>query len=135
MSRDSWMVSKMVETTGDLWASEMVVRSADWKEPMMAAGGDTFIEDMLRHCHLQNVFEDLNRYPEISASQLATTKPDYIFLSSEPFPFKEKHMAEFRDNCPNAEVVLVDGEMFSWYGSRLLKAPTYFEQLLEQIRA
>jgi ABC-type Fe3+-hydroxamate transport system substrate-binding protein len=104
-----------------------------WKEPMMVAGGDTFIGDMLRRCNLVNCFEDLDRYPEISTSQLASANPHYIFLSSEPYPFKEKHVGDFQTICPKAKIVLVDGEMFSWYGSRLLKTPAYFQQLVSQI--
>jgi ABC-type Fe3+-hydroxamate transport system substrate-binding protein len=106
-----------------------------WKEPMMVAGGDTFINDMLKRCGFNNAFQSLSRYPEISAAQLIAANPDYIFLSSEPFPFKEKHISDFKAICPEAEVVLVDGEMFSWYGSRLLKAPAYFRRLIEEIRA
>jgi ABC-type Fe3+-hydroxamate transport system substrate-binding protein len=104
-----------------------------WNEPKMVAGGDTFIDDMLQHCGLKNIFQNLQRYPEISPAQLADGKPELIFLSSEPFPFKEKHVKDFKLICPDAKVMLVDGEMFSWYGSRLLKAPSYFKQLIEQI--
>ena len=59
-----------------------------------------------------------------------SANPDFIFLSSEPFPFKEKHIAEFQSICPNVKIKLVDGELFSWYGSRLLKAPEYFRELI-----
>jgi ABC-type Fe3+-hydroxamate transport system substrate-binding protein len=105
-----------------------------WKEPMMVAGGDTFISDMLAKCMLENVFQHLDRYPEIKPSELAAANPDYIFLASEPYPFKEKHIAGFQSICPETKIVLADGEMFSWYGSRLLKAPGYFKQLYDKIR-
>ena len=81
---------------------------------------------------LKNVFEE-ERYPEITAKQLAEANPELILLSSEPYPFKEKHIQEFKEICPNAKVVIVDGEIFSWYGSRLLQAPAYFGQLIEKI--
>jgi len=102
-----------------------------WENPLMAAGKDTFINDMLKRCGLKNSFAShANRYPEISEIDLQKSNPDLILLSSEPYPFKEKHIAEIQATCPNAKVLLVDGEMFSWYGSRLLKSSEYFKNLL-----
>lgn len=97
-----------------------------WKDPYMTAGGDTFINDMLSRCNLQNVFAHLERYPEITLSELQATQCQVLLLSSEPYPFKEKHIAELEKSLPGVKVMLVDGEMFSWYGSRLLKALHYF---------
>jgi ABC-type Fe3+-hydroxamate transport system substrate-binding protein len=99
-----------------------------WRKPYMIAGKGTFIDDMLQKCGFVNAF-DIERYPGITAEQLTLVKPDLILLSSEPYPFKERHIAEFKTLCPNAIVKVVDGEMFSWYGSRLLKAPAYFQNL------
>jgi ABC-type Fe3+-hydroxamate transport system substrate-binding protein len=96
-----------------------------WRKPYMVAGTGTFINDMLEKCGLVNAFE-IDRYPEVNATALAAANPDIIFLSSEPYPFKEKHCAEFKTICPQAKVILVDGEYFSWYGNRLLDAPGYF---------
>ncbi|TAF96420.1 MAG: hypothetical protein EAZ46_04950 [Runella sp.] len=70
-----------------------------------------------------------SRYPEVSAAQLQTANPDCIFLSSEPYPFKEKHLAELRTFCPNSRIQLADGELFSWYGSRLRHSAAYFKSL------
>jgi ABC-type Fe3+-hydroxamate transport system substrate-binding protein len=106
-----------------------------WYNPLMTIGGDTFINDMLTRCGFQNIFSNMTRYPEITPDQLHSANPDLILLSSEPYPFKEKHITEFKNICPHARVILVDGEMFSWYGSRLLKATEYFTHLLEQIKA
>lgn len=100
-----------------------------WYNPFMVAAQDTFINHILGRLGMINVFSYLERYPEVIASQVKSVDPDYIFLSSEPFPFKEKHIEELQQICPNAEVILVDGEMFSWYGSRLLQAPKYFNSL------
>lgn len=98
-----------------------------WRDPWMAAGSDTFVHDMLRRCGHTNAFADRSeRYPEVSASRLAAADPDLILLSSEPYPFKEKHIAELNMVAPGTPVRLVDGEMYSWYGSRLLLAPAYF---------
>lgn len=100
-----------------------------WRDPWMIAGGDTFIHEMMRACGFRNVFEDLPRYPSISLPQLAASGCKLVLLSSEPYPFKEKHTAEIREYLPDADIRLVDGEMFSWYGSRLLHAPAYFRAL------
>ncbi|HQW88188.1 MAG TPA: helical backbone metal receptor, partial [Flavobacteriales bacterium] len=102
-----------------------------WREPFMVAGHGTFVNDMLKRSGLQNVFDEGDaRYPEITPQELAESDPDLILLSSEPYPFKEKHIQELNMICPGTPVKLVDGEMFSWYGSRLLQAPAYFSGLL-----
>jgi ABC-type Fe3+-hydroxamate transport system substrate-binding protein len=101
-----------------------------WRKPYMAAGKDTFINSMLQKCGLTNAFEP-DRYPEIDVETLLIAHPDVILLSSEPYPFKEKHIAEFKALLPSAIIKVVDGELFSWYGSRLLYAPAYFEELVK----
>lgn len=104
-----------------------------WREPYMAAAQHTFIDAMLRQIGLLNAFADKERYPETTLTELSERQPDYIFLSSEPYPFKEKHLRELQRACPNSQVILVDGEMFSWYGSRLLKSISYFTELLKSL--
>ena len=102
-----------------------------WYKPYMAAGSVNFINHMLSVCRLENVFaHHNNRYPEISIEELQQQNPNVVFLSSEPFPFKEKHIKELQTHLPKANIVLVDGEMFSWYGSRLLYAFDYFKGLI-----
>lgn len=105
-----------------------------WRKPYMAVGSHNMIDHMLQRCGLENVFGSLSRYPEITAEQLQQANPQLILLSSEPYPFKEKHIQEFREICPQASIKVVDGEMFSWYGSRLLQAPAYLQQVIEEIR-
>lgn len=100
-----------------------------WRKPHMVAASNTFINDMLRRAGFRNVFAHLGRYPEITPEQLAAAAPARIFLSSEPYPFKEKHLAEFQEICPAAKIQFVDGELFSWYGSRLRLSANYFQQL------
>jgi ABC-type Fe3+-hydroxamate transport system substrate-binding protein len=99
-----------------------------WRKPYMVAGKNTFIDNMLQKCGLMNAFEQ-NRYPEIHIDILINTRPDVVFLSSEPYPFSEKHIKEFKALLPSAIIKVVDGELFSWYGSRLLYAPAYFREL------
>lgn len=100
-----------------------------WKDPYMVSGKNTFVDEMLSKCGLTNATK-VERYPEIDA---ADYEPDFVFLSSEPFPFKKEHIADFQLRYPNSKIVLVDGEMFSWYGSKLEKAPFYFTRLIESI--
>ncbi|WP_026899167.1 helical backbone metal receptor [Daejeonella oryzae] len=104
-----------------------------WKDPYMVAASGTFINDILHRLGFENAF-DLKRYPEIKISDLAYSNPDVIFLSSEPYPFKDKHIKEFREICPQAEIRIVDGEMFSWYGSRLLQATSYYKNLINEFK-
>lgn len=104
-----------------------------WKDPYMTIGGDTFINDMLQRCGFQNIFRHQDRYPEVSIEQLQNENCQLLLLSSEPFPFKQKHIDELQQFLPDTKIILVDGEMFSWYGSRLLKAPVYFQQLQNQV--
>ena len=101
-----------------------------WRKPYMVAGKNTFIDSMLQKCGLTNVFA-VERYPEIDPSVLSEAKPDVILLSSEPYPFKDRHIAELKAIVPSATIKLVDGEMFSWYGNRLLEAPAYFKSVIE----
>lgn len=100
-----------------------------WRKPWMAAASGTFINSMLETIGLENCLKGMSRYPELSDEQIRSLNPDVIFLSSEPFPFREKHIQQIRTLCPDSKILLVDGEMFSWYGSRLLKAPAYFSSL------
>ncbi|HTM97252.1 MAG TPA: helical backbone metal receptor [Pedobacter sp.] len=103
-----------------------------WKDPYMFAGQHTFIDDILRKIGLTNVIEQ-SRYPSLDLAQLKTVNCDLIFLSSEPYPFKEKHIQEIKAILPHSKVMLVDGEMFSWYGSRLVKAVEYLFHLQDEI--
>lgn len=106
------------------------VAYAIWRNPWMWAGNDTFIDEMLRRCGWENILAGNARYPEVSLAEIAALRPDRIMLSSEPYPFAEKHLAEVQAAVPDAKVELVDGELFSWYGSRLLQSPAYFQKLM-----
>ncbi|MBK9335957.1 MAG: ABC transporter substrate-binding protein [Lewinellaceae bacterium] len=148
------MIGRVGAVTGRAPAAQMLVRTVEqafadhrpepaagrpraayfiWRKPCMVAGGDTFIHAMLQEAGFENVFAAESRYPEILPEILTERAPDVLLLSSEPYPFAEKHVAEFQEICPAAQVVVVDGEMFSWYGSRLLLAPAYFRQLREKV--
>lgn len=100
-----------------------------WKKPMMVAGGDTYINSMIELTGWENAFKDRSRYPQISEEELKSSGANLILLSSEPFPFREKHVKFFQNICPTAVINMVDGTYFSWYGSRLLPAIRYFANL------
>jgi ABC-type Fe3+-hydroxamate transport system substrate-binding protein len=104
-----------------------------WKDPYFVVGPQTYIHALLTHFGLDN-FCSIERYPELqevlSKKEELLDHPDIIFLSSEPFPFEAKHLEEVQLLFPNSKIVLIDGEMCSWYGSRMLEAPKYIEQVL-----
>lgn len=100
-----------------------------WKKPWMVAGNQTFIHQMLQLNKFDNIYKNRERYPEIDIDNIELEgNPDFLFLSTEPYPFKENDISEM-EKLSSARVILVNGEMFSWYGSRLLKAFDYFKAL------
>jgi ABC-type Fe3+-hydroxamate transport system substrate-binding protein len=123
--------ARLKETVENTQSSKTVLYLI-WREPYYCAGSDTFISDMITKCGLKNCIEE-TRYPEATPEKILQLSPDYILLSSEPYPFKEKHIAELKKISPGTEVILVDGEMFSWYGSRLRLAPAYFSKVLSRL--
>ncbi len=102
-----------------------------WKNPYMTIGSDTFIHSVLEKLGFENVFKNEKRYPEISVEKMRAA--DCIFLSSEPFPFRQKHIDELQKELPEPKIILVDGEAFSWYGTHLAKCAKYFENLKKEI--
>ncbi len=99
-----------------------------WKDPYMVAAGDTFIDSMLNISGLINVFSNKSRYPIITIDDLNNSDADIILLSTEPYPFKKKHLTELSSEFPLKKLFIADGEMFSWYGSRMLNALQYFKE-------
>lgn len=104
-----------------------------WEKPMMAVGGQTFISDCMEKAGFCNALAHLTRYPEIEIAAIQALEPAFLFLSTEPYPFKESHVEDIQRQFMRTKVVLVDGEMFSWYGSRMLKAAAYFKKLRQEI--
>jgi ABC-type Fe3+-hydroxamate transport system substrate-binding protein len=98
-----------------------------WDEPSFVVGKNTFIDSIIEKIGFINAC-DLSRYPNLS--ELPNPNPDLIFLSSEPFPFNEQHIEKYQKLFPNSKIIFVDGEMFSWYGSRMLEAVRYFGKLM-----
>ncbi len=111
-----------------------------WNGPYMAAGDNTFINSMISFCGWENVStgnkmgKNLSRYPELTNNDIQELNPEVILLSSEPFPFKQKHIDALQEILPTAKIMLVDGELFSWYGSRLKFSVYHFNAVLERLR-
>lgn len=105
-----------------------------WRKPWMVVGNNTFINHLLELNKFENVYNNLERYPEIELENLSSNgDPEIVLLSSEPYPFKNEHTIEINHAAPHTKTVLVDGEMFSWYGSRLIKAFNYFKTLRQNL--
>lgn len=105
-----------------------------WKKPWMAVGSHTFIHEILKLGGFENVFQKEERYPEFSLETLKKLQPELILLSSEPYPFQEKHKQELQQSFPDCQIELVDGEPFCWYGNRLLQTPEYLIRLRESLK-
>lgn len=104
-----------------------------WKNPYITIGSDTFIHQILGEIGFENIFKDQKRYPEIQTEDLADA--DIIMLSSEPFPFKEKHIEELKEFYPEKKIMIVDGEAFSWYGTHIAKCEDYFRELVSEVES
>lgn len=104
-----------------------------WRDPYMSVGRDTFIHDMLRRGGFENVCAEQTRYPVLTPEMIQALAPEVVLLSGEPYPFQNVHIEELRSFCPHATILLVDGQLFSWYGVRLLETPAYLQHLQQQL--
>lgn len=102
-----------------------------WKDPYMTVGSDTFINHILEAIGLENIFSNRTRYPEINLNELKSS--EYVLLSTEPYPFKEKNIEELQKEIPQCQFKIVDGEAFSWYGTHLAKREDYFKNLQKEL--
>lgn len=101
-----------------------------WQKPYMSIGNDTYIHNMLMHSKFSNILGHKSRYPKIDIQEINQYKPEVILFSSEPFPFKQKHMDELQDKLDyTPKMLLVDGEMLSWYGARTQAGLEYGRKL------
>ena len=101
-----------------------------WRKPYMVVGAPTYIDSVLTTLGFTNPFAHVEgRYPAVTVDDLQQAQLDVLLLSSEPFPFSDKHVKELAVHLPNTRIVLVDGEMF-WYGARMQQAAHYFQQFL-----
>jgi ABC-type Fe3+-hydroxamate transport system substrate-binding protein len=105
-----------------------------WQKPWMAAGGDTFIHDLLTRAGFTNLFGHRSRYPETGLEEIAGLEPGWILLSDEPYPFGEGHREELQKLFPRSRVLCVDGARFSWYSHRVAGMPHYLRTLFRSER-
>lgn len=124
--------SKIKKITGSFKTLNTTAAYLIWKNPYMAAGGDTFISNIMNTLGLENVFKDIKRYPQVDLDMLENA--EYLFLSTEPYPFSIRHIEEIQKKIPKTKVFLVDGEVFSWYGTHLSHSEKYFVSLHEKCR-
>ncbi|MEO6443931.1 MAG: cobalamin-binding protein [Gemmatimonadaceae bacterium] len=109
-----------------------------WREPWMTVSDDTFVGAMLELAGGVNVFGSRDtRYPTITLDELRTANPDVVLLSSEPFPFGDRHAEEIESatGIDRNRLVPADGELLSWHGSRTIAGIDYAEQLLTAHRS
>jgi ABC-type Fe3+-hydroxamate transport system substrate-binding protein len=84
-----------------------------WRDPWIAAGGDTYLSDVLSVCGCVNLLADKTRYPKLDLESAQNLRADVIVLPSEPYPFSERDL-------PSVERgILVDGTVLCWYGTRI----------------
>lgn len=136
------LISNIQNSFKELPVSTKLIRAAYliWQEPYMTVGGDTFIDQMMQLAGFENVFATEKRYPVVTVEELMNRDVEAVLFSSEPFPFKQKHIAAFRQEWIQQVshrqlpvLKIVDGELFSWYGSRTLYAAEYFMKLRESL--
>jgi len=107
-----------------------------WAKPWMVAGNNTYINEMLQLNKFENIYDTMSRYPKIEINKIRHEgDPDVIILSSEPFSFKDEHALEIGTYTNRSITVFGDGEMFSWFGSRILLAFDYFKKLHKKLES
>ncbi|MDP2469804.1 MAG: helical backbone metal receptor [Candidatus Palauibacterales bacterium] len=108
-----------------------------WRQPLMSVSEDTFISDLLSLAGGMNVFAGRpKRYPVVEPEEIAAAGPDAVLLSTEPFPFQERHIDEISRATGLAPEIfhIVDGEMLSWHGSRTPAGIDCAAQVMERVR-
>jgi ABC-type Fe3+-hydroxamate transport system substrate-binding protein len=107
-----------------------------WAKPWMVAANDTYIHELLKLNKFENIYANMSRYPKIEINKIRYEgDPDVILLSSEPFPFKDEHALEIGTFTNRSVTVFADGELFSWYGSRILRSFDYFKKLHKKLES
>jgi ABC-type Fe3+-hydroxamate transport system substrate-binding protein len=124
---------KLEQVANNSFAKGKIVSYLIWNDPIMTIGHNTFIKSMIDTMGLKTIPSTQERYPTVTLEELKNSSPDFLFLSSEPFPFNIKHQNYYANELPNTKIILVDGERFSWYGSRLLYSADYFIDIIDSL--
>ncbi len=107
-----------------------------WKNPWMTVSRDTYVSRMLALVKWETVPATCaDRYPKIELDSDVLDGARVVLLSSEPYLFREAHVAELRAESLMREknIALIDGEMTAWYGSRAIKGLGYLRQFRERL--
>ncbi|MGH7710862.1 MAG: cobalamin-binding protein [Gemmatimonadaceae bacterium] len=137
-------IARDIETRAEEVAAQAAAREPVryayliWREPWMTVNDDTFVHALLANAGGMNVFGTMTeRYPTITLEQLRVAAPDALLLSTEPFPFAERHVDEVaaRTGIARERIVIVDGELLSWHGSRTPRGIVYAGETLDAVRA
>ena len=99
-----------------------------WQDPWMSVSKDTYIAAMLAEIGWRVPALGEARYPRFDWSPQLVDGLDAVLLSTEPYRFTEAH-ADALEKQLGIPVLLVDGEMMSWYGSRALAGLRYLREL------
>ncbi|MFN3416376.1 MAG: helical backbone metal receptor [Caldimonas sp.] len=118
------------------WAERRVLYVI-WREPWMTVARDTYISRLLAMVNWQTWPavtggpQGAARYPVFDWDEARGAGVDTVLLSSEPYRFGGGHRDEVAQRLPGARVLLVDGEMLSWYGSRAVAGLAYLKALAQ----
>jgi ABC-type Fe3+-hydroxamate transport system substrate-binding protein len=113
-----------------------------WQDPWMTVARDTYISQTLALVNWHTWPDAVGgsgiaqpdcapcnssgsaRYPTFKWTDALLREVDLILLSSEPYRFTEEH-ADALEKQTGKPVLLIDGEMTSWYGSRAIAGLRY----------
>ena len=102
-----------------------------WRRPWMTLAGDTYGSSLLHLLGCFNVFTGSGvRYPTVDLAEAAGRTPDLVLLPTEPYPFKDRHVAEIAEGFPDADIVIVDGQDLFWW---VIRTPAAVERLTEAL--
>jgi len=111
----AWLEDRRRHRTGEPRRTFVLV----WRRPWMTLAGDTYGSSLLDLLGFCNVFTGRGvRYPAVELADAAGRKPELVLLPTEPYPFKERHVAEVAEGIPHATVTIVDGQDLFWWGIR-----------------
>ncbi|WP_454719632.1 MULTISPECIES: helical backbone metal receptor [Cupriavidus] len=143
------LAAVLAEAGSRRWPARRVLY-AIWQDPWMTVSRDTYISRMLALVNWQTwpaaraapqacVDGDCarpnapdTRYPSFRWSDALVRELDLVLLSTEPYRFTEAH-ADALERQLGREVLLADGEMVSWYGSRAVDGVRYLMDLAAQV--
>jgi hypothetical protein len=101
-----------------------------WREPWMTISSETYISDCLARVGFRTVIaekvgDNVSRYPTFEWGEFAAKELGAVLLSSEPYRFGAADCEAIRKLGVQCPVLLIDGEMTSWYGSRAIQGMEY----------